>query len=549
MFRQISLTLMALASYALCAHVPEPVASQFVASGIVFDPIIRQMLRDNYDVWLARADTGEVDVLLTPSQLQQLQAQGLDLKVNAKLSWDARMQAKAAPNQSNGIANYPCYRTVEETLQRLDALALLHPNLVSVSNVGDSYLQSVGQGGYPIKAIRIENSAVPGAKAPMMLIGAIHAREYTTAETVLRFAEHLLGGYGTDADITWMLDHSSILLIPQANPDGRKRAETGISQRRNLRPLTCATAAASSGVDLNRNSSFYWGIAGGSSVNGCDDTFRGGAAGSEPEVQALESVITSFFADQRGPGVIDAAPSDTTGLFISLHSYSKLVLFPWGAVNNAAPNKAGLETLGRKFGHYTRYKVCQPPSCLYAASGTTDDKAYGETGVASFTFELGTSFFEACPSYEQNVWPVMRDALSFGLKAARRPYQEPSGPEVLQLRAVRTENSITIRGFADDTRSFSNGVGIEASQNIAGAEYFVDQSPQAGALPNAMQSADGAFDANRESLFARFTRADAASITRIFVRSRDSSGQFGVPAAVWVVDQSADLVFFDGLED
>ena len=549
MLRHACLMLIALTHGPLAAHPPEPQVGQFVASGTVFDPIVRQMLRNNYDVWLARADTGEVDVLLTPSQLQQLQAQGLDLKVNARLSWDARMQASAAPGQTNGIANYPCYRTVEETLQRLDELALAHPNLVSVSTVGDSYLRSVGTGGYPIKAIRIENKAVPGAKAPMMLIGAIHAREYTTAETVLRFAEYLLAGYRTNADITWMLDHSSILLIPQANPDGRKRAETGISQRRNLRPLTCAVTPANSGVDLNRNSSFYWGVQGGSSVNGCDDTFRGTAAGSEPEVQAIESVITSFFADQRGPGVVDAAPIDATGLFISLHSYSKLVLFPWGAVSNAAPNKAGLETLGRKFGHFTRYKVCQPPSCLYAASGTTDDKAYGEAGVAAFTFELGTSFFEACPSYEQNVWPIMREALSYGLKAARRPYQEPSGPETVQLRATRLENTITIRGFADDTRSFSNGVGNEAIQNIVGAEYFVEQPPQSGAPAIAMQSADGSFDASRESLYSRFTRADAASVTRIFVRARDSTGQFGVPTAVWVVEQPADLVFFDGLED
>jgi hypothetical protein len=278
MQRQISLILLVFTTQLLSAHTPEPQASRLVASGIVFDPIQRQMLRDNYDVWLVRADTGQVDVSLTPSQLESLQAQGLQLSVNAKLSWDARMQARAAPGQINGIANFPCYRTVEESFQTLDALALAHPNLVSLQTIGDSYLQSVGTGGYPMRAIKIENAAVAGTKAPMMVIGAIHAREYATAESVVRFAEHLLAGYGTDADITWMVDHSRILLVPQANPDGRKRAETGISQRRNLRPATCATTPANSGVDLNRNSSFLWGVANGSSTSGCSDTYRGSAA-------------------------------------------------------------------------------------------------------------------------------------------------------------------------------------------------------------------------------------------------------------------------------
>jgi len=549
MRRQFCFALLTVAVQTLNAHVPDPQAAQLVASGIVFDPIQRQMLRDNYDVWLARADSGQVDVLLTPSQLERLQAQGLQLAVNAKLSFDARLQARAGSNQLGGIANFPCYRTVEESFQSMDRLALAHPSLVSLQTIGASYLQSVGSGGYPIRAIKIENSAVPGPKAPMMLIGAIHAREYTTAESVLRFAEHLLAGYGTDADITWMVDHSRILLVPQANPDGRKRAETGISQRRNLRPATCATVPANSGVDLNRNSSFLWGIPNGSSTNGCNDTYRGSAAGTEPEVRALEAAITEFFPDQRGPGLLDAAAANSVGLFISLHSYSKLVLFPWGALADGAPNKAGLETLGRKFGYFTRYKVCQPPSCLYAASGTTDDKAYGETGVAAFTFELGESFFESCPSYEQNVWPIMRDALSFGLKAARRPYQEPSGPEVLQLRAIRAGNTITVRGSADDTRSFSLGQGAELIQAIDSAQYFIEQSPQSGATGNLMQSADGAFDAAREPLFARFERADAAAIRRVFVSARDVSGQVGVPSAVWVVDQAPDIVFLDGLED
>ena len=34
--------------------------------------------------------------------------------------------------------------------------------------------------------------------------------------------------------------------------------------------------------------------------------------------------------DGRGPNLGDAAPDTTPGVLISLHSYSELVLFPWG---------------------------------------------------------------------------------------------------------------------------------------------------------------------------------------------------------------------------
>ena len=59
-------------------------------------------------------------------------------------------------------------------------------------------------------------------------MSAIHAREYATAELITRFAEYLVENYGTDPDITWLLDYNEIHLLLQANPDGRKHAETGI---------------------------------------------------------------------------------------------------------------------------------------------------------------------------------------------------------------------------------------------------------------------------------------------------------------------------------
>ena len=96
-----------------------------------------------------------------------------------------------------------------------------------------------------------------------------------------------------------------------------------------------------------------------------------------------------------GPADGDAAPADTQGVMISLHSYYPQVLFPWGWSAQPAPNQAGLRTLARKFGYFTGYEACQSgeDNCIYMTDGTTDDFAYGELGVAAYTFELGTELF------------------------------------------------------------------------------------------------------------------------------------------------------------
>jgi murein tripeptide amidase MpaA len=67
-------------------------------------------------------------------------------------------------------------------------------------------------------------------------MAAIHAREYTTAELVTRYAEYLVTNYGVDPDVTWLLDNFEVHILPQANPDGRVIAEGGYYQRKNTNP-------------------------------------------------------------------------------------------------------------------------------------------------------------------------------------------------------------------------------------------------------------------------------------------------------------------------
>lgn len=525
-----------------------------VASGTVHDPAQVAWLQEHYDVWLARADTGRVDVLLSASGLALLQRLGFELSENAELTATLDGLGQRAPGQVAGIPGYACYGTVEETGTRLRALVASHPNLARIVDLGDSWEKTTpgGAEGYDLEALTIENPTVPGPKAPFVMIGAIHAREYATAEIVTRFAEYLLAGYGTDPERTWLIDHSVIHLLPQTNPDGRKRAEAGVLWRRNTRSGLCGTASQI-GVDLNRNSSFLWGT-GGSSTNPCSDTYRGPSAASEPEVQAVQTWLAQVLPDQRPDDQTTPAPEEATGLFLSLHSYSELVLFPWGATSAAAPNRLALQSLGRKFGHYTGYRVCQAPLCLYAASGVTDDFAYGTRGVAAYTFEVGTAFFQSCESFDSTVWPRNRDALFYGLKASRRPYTEPQGPEVIDASLRWVTGGLEIRATADDTRSFSSDGGADAPQAITSVELSIGRPPFAsGATLLPLPAADGSYNGPVEAVLGVLPAELFAELPPeqriVYLVATDASGRRGVPTALWVTpDATGATVFRDGFE-
>ncbi len=448
-----------------------------------------------------------------------------------------------------GIPGCSCYRTVEETYADLEALATANPGLASWQSLSrDSWEKEEGVApGYDLGVLVIGNTHVSG-KSPLVISAAMHARELTTAESATRFAELLVNGYGVDADITWILDNVEVHIVPHQNPDGRKQAETGLSWRKNKNNDFCADGN-SRGVDLNRNASFGWGLASGSSGAECAETFRGDAAGSEPETIALEEWMESTFTDWRGPLATDAAPSDAEGVFLSLHSYGGQVLFPWEHDNASnAPNRTGMQTLGRKFGYFTDWLVCD--SCIGTASGTTVDQAYGVYGVPAYTFELGSTFFEQCSTFEATIWPLVRDALFYAARTARRPYQWPSGPELLDLvlsaQTVAPGGSLTIDVVADDSLFDSGGQGDEPTQAVASVLMTVDTPPwETAGLP--LLAADGSFDAVTEEATGTL---DTTGLTLgrhvLWLQAEDAVGALGPPVAAFF--QVGEYLFEDDFE-
>jgi carboxypeptidase T len=387
----------------------------------------------SFNVLETNHDQGYHVVQATPLELERLEKAGLRVEAEAARTLDQYFQPRAALlDQTSAIPSYPCYRTVEETFATAQSIVDTYPTLANWSDQGDSWEKTDGQGGYDMMVLMLTNSAVPGAKPKLFATSALHAREYATAELMTRFAEYLVNNYGTDADATWLIDHHEIHLMLQTNPDGRKQAETGLSWRKNTNENYCSFWPNYRGADLNRNFEFNWGCCGGSSGSECDSTYRGPSPASEPETQAVQNYMLANFPDQRGPLDTDPAPDDATGLYLDIHAYGDLVLWPWGHTADLAPNATQLQTLGRKMAYWNNYEPKQALG-LYPTDGTTDGFSYGDLGIASYCIELGTAFFESCSYFESTIVPDNMPTLIYAAKVVRTPYMTPAGPDAMNL--------------------------------------------------------------------------------------------------------------------
>lgn len=133
----------------------------------------------------------------------------------------ALLVASIQPILTNGqystISGHSCFRNIEGMQQTMFDLANEYPKLVTITDIGDSYIKTTGDSnefgvdGYDIYAMNITaaDSVHPSsAKGKTLITSGVHAREYAPPELAMRFAEKLINGYDEDPDITWILQHT-----------------------------------------------------------------------------------------------------------------------------------------------------------------------------------------------------------------------------------------------------------------------------------------------------------------------------------------------------
>ena len=254
--------------------------------------------------------------------------------------------------------------------------------------------------------------------------------------------------------ITDMVNTREIYLIPMLNVDGNRYdreeycGETAWENcrtsgwRKNLRDNTVTGVTpipdvdeqvdpSCDGVDLNRNYQFEWGAPLGATgplfpgmcyageaganndvyngpvnyedndgdglinedhVDGKDDDADGQTdedwmgGNSEPETKFIQDLTE--MNDDDGDGASDFKST------LTWHSFSELVLWPWGHCTNCDnPDQEYLEYHGYKMGDMTEYAPMQS-SDLYPTTGDFCDWHYGVHNSYCYTIEIGNAFHE-----------------------------------------------------------------------------------------------------------------------------------------------------------
>jgi hypothetical protein len=136
--------------------------------------------------------------------------------------------------EAGDVLTWDRYHTVDVMYEWLHRWADRYPELVELYQVGTSLE------GRPILQVTLTNTATgPATEKPAAFFeGGRHSGEVTSSESVLWLMQHLLDGYGSDPEITALLDRAAIYLRPQNNPDGSNLyLHTAQTNRSSVRPV------------------------------------------------------------------------------------------------------------------------------------------------------------------------------------------------------------------------------------------------------------------------------------------------------------------------
>ncbi len=324
------------------------------------------------------------------------------------------------------------YLSVTAISDAINHIAITYPALAQIIALPEPSVE-----GRQIRALKIAHGG-GSRRTGVLFLGGTHARELVNPETLLSFAIRLCDAYTNNTGLTFgpkafqpsaiqtVVNGLDIFMLPLVNPDGRQfclmpGGDPWWRKNRSDHPgLACR------GVDLNRNCDFLWSSGIGTSSNACADIFKGPGAFSEPETRNVRWMIDTF---------------TNLACMIDIHSYSELVLYPWGDDENQStdPNQnfqnpafdGQRGVVGSGYKEYIpsgdlhdnevmaarirdaiaavrgRVYTAQQSITLYPTTGTTHDYAYarhfvdtGRRRILGFTLETAREFQP--PDVEKN---------------------------------------------------------------------------------------------------------------------------------------------------
>ncbi|ALC38958.1 CG7025 [Drosophila busckii] len=197
-----------------------------------------------------------------------------------------------------------------------------------------------------------------------------------------------------DKQVREMAESHDWYIVPVLNVDGFVYSHEKDRLWRKTRQPSAISSCI--GVDPNRNYDSYW-MVNGASNDPCEWTYAGPHALSEPEIKAMSDFVSSI--------------KDKLNVMLAFHSYSQLLLSPFGHTDEEVPeNYDDLMQVAKAYAdavqalpYGTVYQYGSSAGLLYPASGATLDWAYNEQYIRiSYTIEFrdtGKFGFVIPPAY------------------------------------------------------------------------------------------------------------------------------------------------------
>jgi len=232
------------------------------------------------------------------------------------------------------------YHTYQEIMDTFALIAAAYPNICKLETIAAS-----PTGKFLIALKITQNPTVENHRPRLEWDGTIHGNENIGTEICWYITRRLTEGYGSDPQITHLVNTREIWVIPCMNPEGLIN-----NQRTN-----------SNGIDLNRDFGYAWNQQSGANV-----------PWSQPEIQGFRNFM------QRHPFVIT----------MTYHSGTRSVMWPWSYSQIATRDSVAHQQLCQLYSSITGYPAYQISRGLYPCSGTSSDFTYGAEGALGLAAEV-----------------------------------------------------------------------------------------------------------------------------------------------------------------
>jgi len=368
-----------------------------------------------YDIWAEPRIGQHSDIMVSPENMMKVE-RGLNemgllfstmiANVQVLIDLENRNSAKLEKTKPGHPMTWTEYHSQDDMEEYMDYLAETYSDMVSIESIGTSYE------GRPMRVLKICKGGTCGNKPAMWIDGGIHAREWISPATATYHMRELVEN--GDQYPSELLDKLDWYILPVHNPDGYDYTRTDYRMwRKNRTPNSGSNCL---GTDMNRNYGYMWNH-GGTSNDPCSDTYHGKAANSEPEVQNVENFVSKI--------------KDKVKFYNSLHSYSQLILLPWGYTEDDCPNHDNMMDVANEANkallaqHGKIYDVGCIPCLLYIASGNAVDYAKGELEIPYvYTIELRDTGHYGFLLPPDQIIPTGEEIMAFHVSAAQRIIEE-----------------------------------------------------------------------------------------------------------------------------